>query len=81
MRAYTVDQIRVIDPVKGTADLELSSARNPFYGFRFELRAPKLDSTIVIEVTIEKLTDMFSFRFELEFVVLLVLPYIFTFAY
>ena len=53
MRAYTVDQIRVIDPVKGTADLELSSARNPFYGFRFELRAPKLDSTIVIEATIE----------------------------
>jgi hypothetical protein len=53
MRAFTVDQIRVIDPVKGACDLDLSTARNPFFGFRYELRAPKLDPTIVIEATIE----------------------------
>ena len=43
----------MIDPVKGLCDIDLSSARNPFYGFRYELRAPKLDPTIVIETTIE----------------------------
>ena len=53
MRAFTVDSIRVIDPVKGLCDIDLSSARNPFYGFRYELRAAKLDPTIVIETTIE----------------------------
>jgi hypothetical protein len=53
MRVFTVDNIRVIDPIKGTCDLDLSSARNPFYGFRYELRAPKLDPTIVIEATVE----------------------------
>jgi hypothetical protein len=53
MRGFTSDYIRVIDPVKGTCDLDLSSARNPFYGFRYELRAPKLDPTIVVEATIE----------------------------
>jgi hypothetical protein len=34
-------------------DIDLSSARSPFYGFRHELRAGKLDPTIVIETTIE----------------------------
>jgi hypothetical protein len=53
MRAFTVDFIRVIDPVKGLCDIDLSSARSPFYGFRYELRAGKLDPTIVIETTIE----------------------------
>ena len=43
----------MIDPVKGLCDIDLSSARNPFYGFRYELRAGKLDPTIVIETTIE----------------------------
>lgn len=53
MRGFTVDFIRVIDPVKGLCDLNLSTSRNPFYGFRYELRAPKLDPTIIIEVTVE----------------------------
>jgi hypothetical protein len=53
MRGFTVDQIRVIDPVKGLCDLNLSTSRNPFYGFRYELRAPKLDPTVIIEVAVE----------------------------
>lgn len=53
MRGFTVDSIRVLDPVKGLCDLNMSTARMPFYGFRYELRAPKLDPTVIIEATVE----------------------------
>ena len=53
MRGFTIDQIRVIDPVKGSCDLNISTSRSPWYCFRYELRAPKLDPTIVIEIAVE----------------------------
>jgi hypothetical protein len=39
MRGYTIDQVRVINPVKSSCDLGASTARNPFFGFRYELRS------------------------------------------
>jgi hypothetical protein len=53
MRAFTIDQYRVINAMKGLADLEISRARHPFYGFRHEIRAPKIDPTTMIQITIE----------------------------
>ncbi len=34
VRAFTTDQYRVINPIKGLADLDVSKGRHPFYGFR-----------------------------------------------
>lgn len=53
LRALTIDQVKVINPVKGNCELDVSSGRSPFYGFRFEVRAPMLDPSIVVQITIE----------------------------
>ena len=34
LRAFTIDQYRVINALKGLADLDISRGRHPFYGFR-----------------------------------------------
>lgn len=39
--------------MKGLADLDLSRGRHPFYGLRHEIRAPKVDPTTMIQITIE----------------------------
>ena len=39
--------------MKGLADLEISRGRHPFYGFRHEIRVPKVDPTTMIQITIE----------------------------
>jgi hypothetical protein len=33
----------------------MSKARHPFYGFRHEIRAPHIDPTLVIVITIESI--------------------------
>jgi hypothetical protein len=53
MRAFTIDQYRCINAMKGLADLEISRGRHPFYGFRHEIRVPKVDPTTIIQITIE----------------------------
>jgi hypothetical protein len=53
MRGFTLDQFRVINPTKGLSDLEVSRGRHPFFGFRYEIRAPKLDPTLTIMITVE----------------------------
>ena len=53
MRAFTIDQFRVINATKGLADLDVSKGRHPFYGFRHEIRAPKIDPTLTVVITIE----------------------------
>jgi len=53
MRAFTIDQYRCINAMKGLADLEISRGRHPFYGFRHEIRVPKVDPTTMIQITIE----------------------------
>lgn len=53
MRAFTVDQFRVINATKGLADLDVSTGRHPFYGFRHEIRYPKIDPTLTIVISIE----------------------------
>lgn len=55
IRAFTVDQYRVINATKGLSDLDVSLAREPFYGFRQEIRAPKLDPSLTILVSIESI--------------------------
>jgi len=34
MRAFTIDQYRVVNATKGLADLDISKGRHPFFGFR-----------------------------------------------
>ena len=43
----------MINPTKGLADLEISKGRQPFFGFRQEIRAPKLDPTLTMLITVE----------------------------
>eukprot|EP00347_Sterkiella_histriomuscorum_P021982 403332092 len=53
VRAFTIDQYRVINPTKGMADLDVSQGRHPFFGFRQEIRAPKIDPTLTMLITVE----------------------------
>lgn len=53
MRGFTIDQFRVINATKGLADLDVSKGRHPFYGFRHEIRAPKIDPTLTLIISIE----------------------------
>lgn len=53
LRAFTIDQFRVINATKGLADLDVSTSRHPFFGFRHEIRAPRIDPTLTMVITIE----------------------------
>ena len=53
MRVYNCEGLRVFNAVKSGCNLDLSPNWNPFYGFRFEIRQPKFDPTLVVEATIE----------------------------
>ena len=53
LRAFTLDQYRVINAMKGPADLEISRGRHPFFGFRHEIRAPKIDPSTIVQITVE----------------------------
>jgi len=35
------------------ADLDVSRGRHPFFGFRQEIRAPKIDPTLTMLITVE----------------------------
>ena len=53
--------IRVVDingtfPIqaqRGFASVDFSTARNPFFGFKYEVRAPKLNPTLLLIVSFE----------------------------
>jgi len=38
---------------RGFASLDFSSGRNPFFGFKFEVRGPKLNPTTLLLVSFE----------------------------
>jgi hypothetical protein len=50
-----LDQYRVLNATKGMSDLDVSKGRHPFYGFRQEVRSPKIDPTLTMMITIETL--------------------------
>lgn len=43
----------MINATKGLADLEISKGRHPFYGFRQEIRASRIDPTLTVMITVE----------------------------
>ena len=53
LRAFNSEMVRLIERAEGTPDINESTTYNPYFGFRYEFRLPRYDSTMLVAITIE----------------------------